>query len=102
MCVSLQIFPWSAFLGLVSWACLICSNDWVVFKWKWCEWTSTHPAGNCHMTGQKAWPSNWLLFVISRAQMGLKGNLLAVSTSTHGKTHHFVAPHHPQPSPLYL
>jgi len=27
----------------------------------------THLAGNHHMTGQKAWPSNWLLFVISRA-----------------------------------
>jgi len=30
-------------------------------KWQWCDWTSIHLAGNLHMTGQGAWPSNWLL-----------------------------------------
>ena len=72
-----QWFTGLLFLGLFSWACLTCSSAWVVFKWQWCEWTSIHPAGNHHTTGQKAWPSNWLLFVISRAQMGLRWDLLA-------------------------
>jgi len=89
MCVSLPMAPHSAFPGLVSWAYLPCSSAQVVFKWHWCDWKSTHPAVNRHTTGQKAWPSYWLLFVISRAQMGLRCDLLAVSTSTHGKTHHF-------------
>jgi len=71
MCVSLPMAPWSAFLGLVSQACLACSSAQVVLKWQWYDWTSTHSAGNHHMIGQKAWPSNWLLFVIPRAQMGL-------------------------------
>jgi len=29
-------------LGLVSWACLTCSSARVVFKWQWCEWTSSY------------------------------------------------------------
>jgi len=75
--VSLLLFPWSAFpgllsLGLAPLACLTCLSAWVVFRWQWCEETSTHPAGNHHMTGQKAWPSNWLLFLTFRAQMGLR------------------------------
>jgi len=48
----------------------------------------THPAGNCHTTGQKAWPPNWLLFVVSRAQMSLRWDFPAVSTSTNGKSCH--------------
>jgi len=72
-----QWFPGLLFLGLV-W----CAQ--VVFKWQRCDWTITHLAGN-HTTGQKALPSNWLLFVICRAQMGLRWDHLAVSASTHGK-----------------
>jgi len=59
-----QWFPRLIFLGLVSWACLTCLSTQVVFKWQWYDWTSTHPAGNHHMTGQKAWPSNWLLLYL--------------------------------------
>ena len=73
-----QCFPGLLFLGLVSWACLMCLSARVVFKWQWCNWKDIHLAGNCHMTGQRAWPSNWLLFVISRAQMGLKWEHLVV------------------------
>jgi len=62
---SLVCFSWGLFLG-PAWRAL------VVFKWQWFDWISTHPAGNHHTTGQKAWPSNWLLFVISTAQMGLR------------------------------
>jgi len=65
------------FLGLFSRACLTCSSAQVIFKWQWCEWTGIHPIGNRHTTGQKAWLSNWLLFVISRAQIGLRWDLLA-------------------------
>ena len=79
--VSLVCFSWGMILGPVWCA-------WVIFKWQWCKWTSTHPAENRHTTGKKAWPLNWLLFVIFRAQMGLRWDLLAVSTSTRGKTHH--------------
>jgi len=67
-----QWFTGLLFLGLFSRACLTCSSARVVFNWQWCEWTSIHPAGNRHTTGQKAWPSNWLLFVMSRAQRGLR------------------------------
>jgi len=66
------IIPGLLFLGLVSRACLMCSSVQVVFKWQWFDWTSTYPAENHHTTGQKAWPSNWLLFVIIIAQMGLR------------------------------
>jgi len=38
----------------------------VVFKWQWYDWEGTHLAENHHITGQKNWPSNQLLFVISR------------------------------------
>jgi len=89
------------FLGLVSWVCLMCLSARVVFKWQWCKWTSTHLAGNRHMTGQKAWPSNWLLYVTFRAQMGLRWDLLAVSTSTVEEPTTSVAPHRPWPSPLW-
>jgi len=82
-------FPGLLFLGLVSWACLTCSSTRVVFKWQWCEWTSTHPTGNRHTTGQRVWPSNWLLFVTFRAQMGLRWDLLVVLTSTRWRTRHF-------------
>jgi len=54
------------------------------------------PAGNHHTTG----PSNCLLFVISRAQWVSGETIWQCSTSTHGKCHHFVAPHHPRPPPL--
>jgi len=91
-----QWFPGLLFLGLVSWACLTYLSAWVVFKWQWCDWTSTHPARNHHTTGQKAWPFNRLLFVISWAQIGLGWKC---STSTHKKLH-FMAPHHPWPPPL--
>jgi len=53
-----QWFTSLLFLGLFSRACLTCSSARVAFKWQWCEWTSIHPAGNRHTTGQKAWPSN--------------------------------------------
>jgi len=85
MCIIANCSHGLLFLGLVSQVCLACSSARVVFKWPWCDWTGTHLAGNRHMTGQKAWPSNWLLFVISRAWMGLRWDHLAVSTSTHGK-----------------
>jgi len=95
-------FPDLLFLGLVSRAYLTCSSARVVFKWQWCEQTSTHPARNCHTTGQKAWRSNWLLFVTFRAQMGLRWDLLVVSTSTRGGTRATsVAPYHPRPPPLW-
>jgi len=70
-----QWFTSLLFLRLFSRACLTCSSARVAFKWQWCEWTSIHLAGNHHMTGQKAWLSNWLLFVISRAQIGLRWHL---------------------------
>jgi len=84
----LPMVPWSAFPG-VCFSNLSDVLEWlgqVVFKWQWCEWTSTHLSGNHHMTGQKAWPSNWLLFVISRAQTGLRWDHLAVSIYARGKT----------------
>jgi len=84
-----QWFPGLLFLGLVSQTCLTCSSARVVFKWQWCDWKGSHLAGNRHTTGQKAQPSNWLLFVISRAWMGLRWGLVAVSTSKCGKTCHF-------------
>jgi len=96
-----QWFTGLLFLGLFSRACLMCSSARVAFKWQWCEWTSIHPAGNHHTTGQKAWPSNWVLFVISRAQMGLRWDLLACQLQHVEKPTTFVAPHHPWPSPLY-
>jgi len=73
-----QWFSGLLFLGLVSWACLTCSSAQVVFKWQWYDWTSTYLVGNRHMTSQKAWSSNWLLLVISRAQMGLRWDHPAV------------------------
>jgi len=48
------------------------SNAQVVVKWQWYDWIAIHQAGNCHMTGQRVWPSNWLLFVISGVQAVLK------------------------------
>jgi len=83
-----QWFTGLLFLGLLSWACLMCSSAQVVFKWQWCDWKGTHLAVDCHMTGQIVWPSNWLLFVIFRTWMVLRWDLLAVSTSTRGKTCH--------------
>jgi len=94
-----QWFSGLLFLGLFSLACLTCSSARVVFKWQWCEWTSIHPAWNHHMTGQKAWPSNWLLFVISRAQMGLRR---ACQLQHVEKPATSVAPHHPQPPPYMI
>jgi len=47
-----------------------------------------HPAGNCHTTGKRAWVSNWLLFVISKAQIRPSGSVQFV----HMK---FVPFHHP-------
>jgi len=96
-----QWFTGLLFLGLFSRACLTCSSARVVFKWQWCGWTSIHPAGNRHTTGQKAWPSNWLLFVISRAQMNLRWDLLACQLQDVEKSATSVAPHHPRPPPLY-
>jgi len=97
-----QWFSGLLFLGLVSWAYLTCSSVQVVFKWQWFDLASTHLAGNHHTTGQKTCPSNWFLFVIFRIQMGLRWDHLTVSTSTHGKTSHFVAPHHLRPPPLHI
>jgi len=54
-----QCVPGLLFLGLVSWTCLMCLNAWVV----------------------KTWPSNWLLFVISIAQIGLRLDHLEVFNS---------------------
>jgi len=68
MFISLPMIPWSAFPGTFSWACAICVSARVVFKWLWYDWTGIYLAGNLHTTGQWTWPSNWLLFVISRAQ----------------------------------
>jgi len=85
-----------------SW-CLTCLSAQVVFKWQWCDWTSTHPVGNCHTTGQIAWPSNWLLFVISRSQIGLKWDHMEVlNFYMWKKTYHFVAPHHPNLHPYVI
>jgi len=72
---SLPMIYWSVFLGLFSWACL---SAQVVFKWQWCERTSTHLTGNHCTIGQWAWPLNRLLFVISRANMGLRWDHLGV------------------------
>ena len=49
------------FLGFISQACLTCSSAQVAFKWHRCDWTNIHPAGNCHIAGQRTWP----VFVIS-------------------------------------
>jgi len=69
---SLVCFPGVCFLGLCD--VLECS---VVFKWKWHDWAGIYPSENYHMIGQKAWTSNWLLFVIYRAQTCLKWDHLA-------------------------
>jgi len=76
--VLLPMIRWLLFLGLFSQACLMYSSAWVIFKWQWCDWTNIHLVGNCHTTGQWICPSNYLLFVISRAQMGLEWDYLVV------------------------
>jgi len=91
---SLVCFFRSLFLGPV----------WCVWVLKWSSNGSgvagQHPARNHHTTGQKAWSSNWLLFVISRTQTDLKWDHLAVFNLYVWKTCHFVVPHHPWPLPL--
>jgi len=61
---------WSAFVGAV----FLGSSDMFEFlgglKIAVVCMDSIHPAGNHHIIGQKVCPLNWLLFVISRAQMG--------------------------------
>jgi len=97
-----QWFTGLLFLGLFSQAFLMCSSAQVVFKWQWCDWKGTHPVVNCHMIGQIVWLSNWLLFVISRALMGFRWDLLAVSTLTCGKTSHFCgSPQPPTSTPIW-
>jgi len=88
---SWSAFPGASFLGLSD--VLKCSGGLQMAV----VWKVTYLAGNHHMTGQKAWPSNWLLFVISRTWMGLRWDLLAVSTSTRGKPTTFMASYHPWP-----
>jgi len=95
-----QWFPGLIFLELVSWACLTCLSGWVAFKWQWFDWTSIHPAGNRHTTGQKAWPSNLLPFVISRVQMGLRWDHLAVFNFYMWKNLPLCGSPPPQPPPL--
>jgi len=68
---SLTIVHWSAFpgayfLGLSDTLKWLSNDSGVTGQ------VSIHPAGNCHSTGKRAWSSNWLLFVIIRAQTGLK------------------------------
>jgi len=72
----------------------------VVFKWQWFDWTRTHPAGNHHMTGQKIWPSNWLLFVISRVKWASGETIWQYQLPHMKKPTTSVAPHHLQPPPL--
>jgi len=95
-----QRFTDLLFLGPFSQACLTCSSTWVVFKWQWCEWTSIHPTGNLHTTGQWTWESNWLLFVISRVQMGIKWDHFALFSSYRWKNLPFMAPHPPTFTPM--
>jgi len=57
---SLVCFSWNFFSDLF--------NVLVVFKWQWCDCMDKHTPG-C-MTSLWSWPSNRLLFVISRAKMG--------------------------------
>ena len=74
ICVSWPMVPWFAFPGAYFSGLsdvFECSGGLqmaVVWLEKW----------NHHMIGQRAWESNWLLFVISRAQVGLRWRHLAV------------------------
>jgi len=91
-----QWFPSLLFLGLVSWACLMCSNAWVVFK-------------GSGMTGQASRLleiTTWLArelghqigYYLWNLELKQASNetIWQCSTCTHWKTHHFVALHHPQ------
>jgi len=99
--------------------CIITNGFLVCFSWGlflgpvWCARVLGWSSNGSGVTGRHPprWKSphdwvesltiNWLLFVISRAQMGLRWDLLAVSTSTHGKTCHFRGSPPPLTSTLY-
>jgi len=94
-------FPGLLFLGLVFHTYLMCSSARVVFKWQWCEWTSTHLAGNCHMTGLRAFPSNWLAYLwYLELKQASNETIWQCSTCTHRKTCHFMILHFPWLPPL--
>jgi len=61
--------PWFAFPG----ACFSGLSDilkyLVVFKWQWCNWTGQEITT---WLARELGHQNWLLFVIFRAQTGLK------------------------------
>jgi len=59
----------------------------VIFKWQFCYWTGNYPAENHHMTGQRVYYCNDLLFVISKAQTGHP------AVFTDGKICYFAASH---------
>jgi len=83
MCVSLSMVSWSAFPGV----CFSVLSD--VLKYSGAE--------NHHTIGQIAWPSNWLLLVISIAQMGLRWDHLEL---LHIENSLLCVSHHPWPPPL--
>jgi len=99
--------------------CIIANGSLVCFSWGsflwpvWHAWVLGWSSYSSGLTGQAPTQleiTTWLARKLGH-QIGyylwyleLKWasgeTIWQCSTSTHGKTHHFVAPHHPQPPPL--
>ena len=70
----------------------------VGFKWLWWLFTSRHLAVNCHTAAYCCYPLIWLLLVAFEAQMDECWDHFRVSVANVCLPHHFMAPHHPQPT----
>jgi len=92
---SLVCFPVTYFLGLSDMLKCLGGLQMAV------AWLDKHlPSENCHTAEQRAWPSKWLLFVISRAQMGPRWDHPAVFNFYAWKNLLLCGSPSPQPPPL--
>ena len=91
--ISSVCFSYGWFLGMSDvYECL------VGFKWLWWLFKSRHLAVNHHTTANWCYSLIWLLCVAFEAQMDHCWGHFRVSITDLCLAHHFVAPHHPQPT----